>query len=182
MLSALDADRTSFLPWLHWVSNDNRTSQECASSIERQREKRERIDPPADDFTLGVFDRNSGLALGGTGLHRLNLASHEAEIGYWIRADRRRSGLCTEAVAGLISWAFTPQSRGGWGLRRLHIRCASSNHASRRVPQKLNLRHEATLVADRWVDSIGWDDTLVWGVLVHEWNIELRAVEPLQAT
>ena len=42
----------------------------------------------------------------------------------------RRRGLCSEAVAGLLSWAFRPQRDGGWGFRRVHIRCAGNNLAS----------------------------------------------------
>lgn len=170
MRAALDVDRESFEPWLPWTSSDNRTDEECVAAIERQREKRERVDPPADDFTLGIFDATTGEALGGTGLHRIVHAAHEGEIGYWMRADRRRQGLCSEAVAALITWAFAPQSEGGWGLRRIHIRCAGANHASRRVAEALGLAHEATLRQERWVRTRGWDDTIVFGVLRDEWR------------
>ncbi|MBX3404436.1 MAG: GNAT family N-acetyltransferase [Phycisphaeraceae bacterium] len=170
MLAAIDIDRGAFLPWLPWVREDNRTVEECASAIERQRGKRERTDPPADDFTIAIFERASGAVIGGTGLHRVNHAAHEAEIGYWVRADRRREGLCAEAVAGLITWAFARAEAGGWGLRRIHIRCAGGNEASQRVPTKLGLRMEGRLRKDRWVDGRGWDDTLIWGVLVGEWD------------
>lgn len=187
MLDALNADRASFLPWLPWVLADNRTLDECSAAIERFRIKADRQDPPADDFVIGIFDRASGLPLGGTGLHRIVHAWHEAEIGYWIRPDRRAQGLCTEAVAGLISWAFTPHERGGWGLRRLHIRCAGRNAASQRVPAKLGLRHEARLVRERWTDGLnspipsGWDDTLVWGVVTEEWDIPNARLRPQPA-
>lgn len=178
MLAAIDSDRASFLPWLPWTAVDNRTVDECSAAIERMRLRRERSDPPADDFTIGIFERSTGLPMGGTGLHRILHAWHEAEIGYWIRSDRRAQGLCTEAVAGLITWAFTPQDAGGWGLRRIHIRCAGRNLASQRVPRKLGLREEARLVQERWVDGVGWDDTLVWGVLAEDWNRSRAAASP----
>lgn len=169
MFDAVEVDRPSFLPWLLWPRVDNRTVDECRAAIERQRTKRERTEPVADDFTIGIFDRSTGAVVGGTGLHRVIHRAHEAEIGYWIRPDRRRNGLCAEATAGLISWGFTAQSDGGWGLHRLHIRCAGSNQSSQRVPRKLNLREEARLVKERWTEGYGWDDTLVWGVVRHEW-------------
>ncbi len=172
MFAAIEVDRNSFAPWLPWTALDNRTVEECAAAIERMREKRERAEPAADDFAIGVFDRATGDAIGGTGFHRCIAAAHEGEIGYWIRPDRRRQGLCAEAVAHAISWGFTPQARGGWGFRRLHIRCAASNHASRGVPQKLGLRREATLVAERWVPTYGWEDSCVWGVLASEWDCQ----------
>lgn len=171
MLAAINVERDSFLPWLPWVRVDNRTVEECVSAIERMRAKRERAEPPADDFTIGIFERSTGLPLGGTGLHRIQHEWHEAEIGYWVRSDWRGRGVCTEAVAGLISWAMMEQARGGWGLRRIHIRCSAQNAASQRVPRKLGLREEARLVGERWTVGAGWDDTLVWGVLREEWDV-----------
>jgi RimJ/RimL family protein N-acetyltransferase len=70
----------------------------------------------------------------------------------------------------MISWAFGAPEAGGWGFRRIHIRCAERNLASRRVPQKLGLTQEATLRAHRWAPEHGWVDTLAWGVLAEEWD------------
>lgn len=178
MLEALDIDRSAYWPWLPWTRADNQNLAQCIYVIERMRRDRERINPPADDFTLGIFDRATGAVLGGTGLHRIHHPSHQAEIGYWMRPDRRRQGLTTEAVAGLISWAFTPTTRGGWGLRRIEILCAAANAASQAVPMKLGLRREIHLRAHRWVEGIGWNDTLGWGVLAEEWDAERRRLRP----
>lgn len=170
LFEAIDIDRGSFLPWLAWVRTDNGSVGDCLATIDRMRSRRTRMEPIADDFTLGIFDAATGGVLGGTGLHRVVHAAHEGEIGYWVRPDRRGQGICTRAVAALLSWSFTPQGEGGWGLRRVHIRCAARNAASQRVPRKLGLREEARLVEERWVDTVGWDDTLVWGVLDREWD------------
>ncbi|MDZ4829577.1 MAG: GNAT family protein [Phycisphaerae bacterium] len=173
LVAALDEDRASFMPWLPWVPIDNRTIVEAHFNIERFR--RERIDGPKDNFVIGIIDRATGHVVGGTGLHRMNLATHEAEIGYWTRPSRRGQGLCTEATEHLIDWAFAPQAAGGWGLRRLQIYCAARNHASRRVPEKLNLRRESDRRADRWLDGIGWSDTLGWGVTADERSDRTRS-------
>jgi len=172
MFEALSIDRSSFLPWLPFVENDNRTVEECGAAIERFRGERERIDPPAVDFVIAIFDAPSGEVVGSTGVTRIVRAAHEGEIGYWIRADRRRQGLCQEAVAALVTWAFRTPADGGWGLRRIHIRCAGRNVPSATVPRRLGFVHEATLRKDRWVNGIGWDDTLVFGMLRDEWRGE----------
>lgn len=177
LFEAIDIDRESFLPWLGWVRTDNRSVEDCMATIVRMRSRRTRMEPMADDFTLGIFDAATGDALGGTGLHRVVHSAHEGEIGYWVRPDRRGEGICTSTVAALLSWAFTAQGDGGWGLRRVHIRCAASNRASQRVPRKLGLREEARLVQERWVDTVGWDDTLVWGVLESDWGIARGALK-----
>lgn len=179
LFDSIDADRASFLPWLPWVKTDNRSVKDCLTTIDRMFARRTRMEPAADDFTLGIFDARTGEALGGTGLHRIVHSAHEGEIGYWVRPDRRGEGICGRAVAALLSWAFTAQGDGGWGLRRVHVRCAASNVASQRVPRKLGLREEARLVQERWVDTIGWDDTLVWGVLEQEWDVARARLKQL---
>lgn len=173
MFEMFETSRAGLLPWLPFVKDEHRCVEESTFHIERM--ARNRRDSPGVDYTMGIFDRATGRPVGGTGLHRINAAMHEAEIGYYIRTGRRGEGLCTEAVRGLISWAFQPPGTppfGGWGLRRLHVRCASGNLASQRVPRKLGLREEARLVAERWVEGLGWNDTLVWGVLAQEWDTE----------
>ncbi len=174
MLAAIEVDRSSLLPWLPWAAVDNRSVAECIYQIERMRRHGEAND---DNFVLGIFDRATGTPLGGTGLHRIHAESHQAEIGYWMRSDRRREGLCTKAVAHLISWAFRDPGDGGWGLRRLEIACASRNVASQRVPRKLGLVQEVTQRQHRFLPGIGWDDTLAWGVLREEWDIERHAMK-----
>lgn len=166
MLRALDEDRASYLPWLPWVSSDNLNLGQCIYRIEANRRARE----AGEDFTIGWFDRATGQVLGGSGFHRLDPASHTAEIGYWLRPDRRGAGLCTEAVAHMISWGFAAKLDGGWGFRRIVIYCAGGNTASARVCAKLGLRHEVQQLRARWVDGRGWEDTLGWGVLAEEWD------------
>jgi RimJ/RimL family protein N-acetyltransferase len=175
MLEALEVDRASFLPWLPWTLVDNRTVPECIFQIERNRRARE--EPAVDDVVLGLFDRATGAPVGGSGFHRMNHTTATAEIGYWVRADRRGEGLCTEAVRGLISWGFAPQGRGGWGFRRIVIFCAALNAASQRVPEKLGLRRELHGRLDRWVDGVGFCDTLGWGVLGEEWDERTGSVK-----
>lgn len=164
----ISTSRDSLLPWMPWALTDHLAPEQSVYYIEQCR--RTRSEKPGTDYGIGIFDRKTGRVLGGTGLHRFVPACHEAEIGYFVRADARNQGICTEATRGLISWALTPQDRGGWGLRRIHIRCAAKNVASQRVPRKIGLREEARLVQERWVPGIGWDDTLVWGVLADEWH------------
>jgi RimJ/RimL family protein N-acetyltransferase len=174
LFEAVSTSRPTLLPWLPWVNTEHHAVHESVYAIEKM--KRQREAPGTTDYTLAIIDRAGGGVVGGTGLHRIRPDAHEAEIGYWVRATLRGRGLCTEATAGLISWAFTPQHRGGWGLRRVHIRCAGANGASARVPEKLGLRPEARLVQERWVTGAGWQDTLVWGVLADEWDLERSAM------
>ena len=174
MHAAIEASRPGLLPWLPWALSDNRTLEECIYNIERFRREQEK--PTCDNFVMGIFDRATGEPLGGTGFHRLKPEQQQAEVGYWIRGDRRREGICTEAVRHLLSWGFAPQAGGGWGFRRVEIFCAAQNEASRGVPTKIGLRREYEAKQSRWIDGVGWEDTLGWGVLTHEWDRSRHAV------
>lgn len=176
MLEAVAAGRDSYFPWLPWVRTDNRSLEECVYSIIRFQKIRESASPVPDNFPIAIFDRATHQAIGGTGLHRIHHASHTAEIGYFIRPERRRQGLCAEAVAGLISWAFMPQPHG-WGLRRLEIFCAGRNESSQHVPTRLGLRKEVVQKQHRWIEGLGWDDTLGWGITSNEWDIDARSIK-----
>ncbi len=168
MLEGIEVDRASLAPWLPWALVDNRNVAECTFHIERGRRERE----AGTNFMMGWFDRATGAPIGGSGFHRVEPELATAEIGYWMRADRRRQGLCSEAVAHTLSWGFAPLERGGWGWRRITIYCAGGNGASRRVCEKLGLRQEVHQRRARWVDGVGWDDTLGWGVLAEEWDVD----------
>ena len=174
MFDAINLDRASLLPWLPWAATDNRTVAECHYTVERFR--REREGPAAVTFGLGIFDARDGSVTGGTSFHRVRPEMAEAEIGYWIRADRRGRGLCTEAVAALISWGFTPQGEG-WGFRRITMYCAEPNAASRGVARKLGLRQELHARGDRWVEGLGFCGSLGWGVLAEEWDTKAHRLK-----
>jgi ribosomal-protein-serine acetyltransferase len=167
---AVNHSRESLLPWIVWAKSGHRQLHDTIFFIENRRRATE--DPAAISFPIGIFDRTTGEVLGGTSFHAIHVASHESEIGYWIRGDRRGQGLCTESTRGMISWGFTPQSQGGWGFRRIHIKCADRNLASSAVPRKIGLNQELHARQERFVPDIGWVDTLGWGVLVDEWDVE----------
>ena len=88
------------------------------------------------------------------------------EIGYWIRSDETRQGLCTEAVAQVLQIAFEDL-----GLHRVTLRIAVGNGGSERVAEKLGFLQEGVLredvkIGDRWVDHT------MWGLLTSEWEVE----------
>ena len=123
---------------------------------------------------LGIFGRVAGgkgggqgprEVLGGTGFHRIRAEERSAEIGYWIRPDRHREGLATEAVGALVTSGFRTR-----GFRRLSIGCDGANVASRRVAERLGFRREAHEVGSRWSDERGWTDHLSFAVLGEEWD------------
>ena len=94
-----------------------------------------------EDFTMGVFDRQTGAYLGGTGLHTRQ-GPGVLEIGYWLAEDAQGKGLMTEAAAALARVAFSFAH-----APRVEIRCEPANERSRGVPQRLGFILEDTRMA-----------------------------------
>lgn len=172
LFRTIDAHRESLLPAMTWARTDHRYESDSIHYVDAARRAADR--PGCNDFPMGMFDRSSGEVVGGTGLHRIVSEVREAEVGYWVRGDRQGSGLCTEAVAGLLSAAFQPVASGGWGIRRVVIFAAAWNPASMRVCDKLGLRRESHLKHDRYLapeaGGPGYHDTYGYGVLASEWD------------
>lgn len=173
LFDVVTRSRSTMLPWLPWAASDHRSIEESIYNIEWFRRGRSNWDDAYMNiagYVVGAFEKSTGKLIGGTGLNRFTRSTHNAETGYWVDAALLRRGYCTEMTAGILSWAFTPQNAGGFGLRRVHIFAAANNIASCGVPRKLGLRQEIHTLKDRWVDGIGLCDTLGWGVLADEWD------------
>lgn len=97
------------------------------------------------DFTMGIFDRETGEYIGGTGYHTRQ-GPGVLEIGYWLAENRQGEGLMTEAAAALarvgISYAFAD---------RVEIRCELANGRSKNVARRIGFALEAVV-----------DDSEVW--------------------
>ncbi len=183
LFEATDASRETLLPWLPWASGENLDEAGALRCIRQFGADIERPDCP--EYVVGIFDRESGEVLGGTGLHHVRPEVHEAETGYWIRQDRRAAGLCTEAVGAWIGCALRSKDEGGWGLRRVVAHCSGPNEASARVCHKLGLRLETRARAARYLgeardrmEPVGYHDTLGFAVLADEWDHDRHRAKP----
>ena len=132
---AVEESRAHLSPWLPWVHN-YRSPDDARAFVMRARARwllRE-------DLTVGIFDRGSGGFLGGSGLHRINWALRNFEIGYWIRASAEGRGYVTEAVQLLTRLAFEDLQ-----ANRVEIRMEPENARSRKVAERLGFVLEGTL-------------------------------------
>lgn len=93
-----------------------------------------------EDLMLGLFLKQGGDFVGGSGLHRIDWSVPRFEIGYWLRTSCCGRGLMTEAVGAIAGFAFDVLS-----AQRVEIRCDSRNAPSRRVAERAGFSLEATL-------------------------------------
>ena len=182
LFRAVSEDRANLMPWMVWARTDHHTVEQStylAESFRRSAEK-----PDCSDYVMGIFERDSGALVGGTGLHRIDRGTRCAEIGYWVTSAARGQGLCTEAVGALVSSAMTPADDGGWGFRRIEIYNGSGNNASRRVCEKLGLRLEANRKQAGYLGpkgqdgAMGYHDVTGYAVLDFEWDYERNQAKP----
>ncbi len=124
------------------------------------------------DHTLGMFTRDGGELIGGTGLHVRSEPVDHVEIGYWIDAKREGEGLVTEAAAALTRVALELLRVPFVGI--VH---APTNSRSAAIPQRLGYERQPSCGSPTCTD--GGDS-----VVPVEWHAttEALATEPLAST
>jgi RimJ/RimL family protein N-acetyltransferase len=155
---AVDASVEHLRPWLPWAKNE---PEALDAKVERLRRFRADFDL-GNDFPYGIFPRDESTLLGGAGLHP-RVGPDALEIGYWIRADRVREGLATEAVAAIVRVAFEVHRVG-----RLEIHCDPVNVRSAAVARKLGFTHDATLRRRALRPDGSVRDTMIWSLFATE--------------
>lgn len=109
-----------------------------------------------------VAENLGGVLVGDIGLKRLDRAAAAAEVGYWTAPAARGRGYMTEAVGALCRWAYAEL-----GLRRVELRAAPANTASRRVAAKAGFRMEGVLRAAGYLHT-GPVDLVCYSRLVDD--------------
>jgi RimJ/RimL family protein N-acetyltransferase len=93
-----------------------------------------------EDLWLMVMLKDTGVIIGGSGLHRIDWDVPKFEIGYWLSTRYTGQGYMTEAVEAIANFAFEVLA-----ARRVEIRIDSNNHQSIAIPRRLCFTLEATL-------------------------------------
>ncbi|MFJ6604763.1 GNAT family N-acetyltransferase [Streptomyces lydicus] len=100
----------------------------------------------------------TGQPLGRIGLHRK--PDRAAEVGYWLAAHARGSGVMTEAVRTACRWGFSPE---GMGLRRILWHALVGNVGSRKVAERagFTIRSNTEILSWRGHPSEKWSGVLI---------------------
>lgn len=91
-----------------------------------------------EDLGLLILLKDGGTIIGGTGLHTLDWEVPKFEIGYWVRTGYEGQGYVTEAVLGVVDFAFRELN-----AERLEIQCDASNVRSAAVARRAGFVLEA---------------------------------------
>lgn len=157
------------LPWMPWARDAHHTIESTTKYVCEQALA---IANPAsfNNVGTGIFCKQTGRFLGGSGIHDVRRDTASCETGYWIRKGETGKGYAQEACRRTISWALEDQSRAGMGLRRVRIYCSNLNAPSAKLIANLGIRREVHQRDDYYIDGLGLSDRLGWGVLKDEWD------------
>ena len=145
-------------PWMPWADHAptaEEARENCSRAAQDFREGK--------DFRLHLFLKESGVFVGGSGLHRFDWSVPKFEIGYWIRQSYSGQGYVTEAVSWITKFALQ-----SLGAKRVEIRCSARNVKSSRIPERLGFTLEGTLHNyARHIDG-SLEDKCVYSRIVNE--------------
>jgi RimJ/RimL family protein N-acetyltransferase len=175
--AAIDASLDHLRPWMPWAAGE---PQDLQAKIGLLRHFRGQFDL-GRDFVYGVFRRDEGEVLGGTGLHaragtRASDSRDSLEIGYWIHAAHINQGLATEAAAALTRVAFQVHQ-----VDRVEIHCDPANLRSAAVPKKLGYVHEATLRRRTQTADGEHRDAMIWTLFAQAYPGSAAAAAEIEA-
>lgn len=160
MFEAVNESLATLMPWLPWAVK-HETPEDSELVCRRLTSKWH----SREDLTLGIFERETGAYLGGTGVHRMNWDIPSGEIGYWIRASAEGKGYVTEATRVVTDFGF-----GIIGFRRMFIRGSSQNVRSAAVPPRVGYVFEGTLRNSLVVATGELHDTFMYSMTDEEWR------------
>lgn len=157
------------LPWMPWAK-DNHNSLESTTKYICEQMLSLTNTETFNNVGTGIFCKQSGQFLGGSGVHDVRRDTASCETGYWIRKSQIGHGYAREACARTISWALAPQANAGLGLNRVRLYCSSENTHSTNLINTLGITQEVRQRQDYCIESLGVTDRLGWGVLADEWD------------
>jgi RimJ/RimL family protein N-acetyltransferase len=156
--AAIQESFDSLHQWMPWARTVPTLEQSEHFAREGAQHYRSR-----EDFPILLWERDTQLFIGASGLHPRDWSVPSFEIGYWVRSSREGQGYVTEAVKALTQVAFAILH-----AQRLIIRCDARNLRSARVAERAGYRLEATLRRELRAPDGSLRDTLQFVRLAGE--------------
>ena len=126
-----------FLEWVQADPDISITKSNMADAIARYHRKE-------GELRFIIVRKSDRRVLGCIGLMIRNLNIAYFEVGYWARSSESGKGYVSRAVKLIEQFATSE-----FNVKRLEIKMATINHASRRVAEKAGFSREATHEFDR---------------------------------
>lgn len=158
MNAAIRESINELKPWLPWADHipeiDESEAVACAA-YEKYKAK--------TDLMFRLLDKQTGMYIGGSGLHRIDWSVPAFEIGYWVRTSCAGQGYITEAVNAITEFAFEQL-----GAYRVCIKMNSLNIRSKMVAERAGFEFEGALRNDARMPDGSLRDTLIYSKIKRE--------------
>lgn len=153
---AVQSSRNDLKKWLQFAQKDQTLEETEANIREAYLKFLSR-----ENLRLHIFHRETGAFVGCTGLHRIDWAVPKFEIGYWIDSKQSGNGYMTEAVEGVMKFAFQRLK-----ANRVEVHCDAKNIKSRAIPERLGFKLEGIHYKDSIaIDSNELRDTCIYAIV-----------------
>jgi RimJ/RimL family protein N-acetyltransferase len=155
LFEAVDQSRERLRLWMEWVDGhaDLAYSEDYCRRMAAQWAERSVL-------LLGIWHRETGRYLGGTGLHDCDWSVPSFGTGYWIRDGEVGKGYVEEAVRLQVRFAFDVL-----GAERLWLTCDPLNERSRRIPEAIGFVIEGRLRNHMRPSDGALRDTLIYSLI-----------------
>jgi len=119
---------------------------------------------PGEWFQLALEARSAGTLVGDLALHINADEPREAEVGFTLAPAHQGQGYATEALTGLLDWAF-PTFR----LHRVIAVTDALNTSAAALLERVGMRREAHFVENVFFKG-AWGSEFAFAVLEREWT------------
>ena len=100
-------------------------------------------------IALFIIGRNDGVLMGAITLDNIRRGPNQtATMGYWIGSPYVREGFMSEAIVGLVNYAF-----GALDISRIESACLPENTPSRKLLEKCGFKYEGVAQAYIQIDG-----------------------------
>jgi ribosomal-protein-serine acetyltransferase len=157
IFAAVDRNREHLAPWLPWVEA-TQSPEDTLAFIRKSLEQFARH----EGFAAAIWRGEA--VIGCIGLHPINWANANVELGYWIASEHQGRGVIRAACRTAMRYCFEDL-----GLERVAIHCAEENRRSCAVAERLGFQYEGTLRHHHKLPR-GYVDIRVYSLLASEWE------------
>lgn len=158
LFNLTDRSRERLREWLPWV--DQIVEEQHSVNFIKNALKQ---GSDNGGFTAGIWVKDE--LAGVIGFHEIDWNNRSVSIGYWLGKNHEGQGLMSSACRALVDYALIKLD-----LNRVEIRCATGNHKSRGIPERLGFVLEG-IVREAERLPHGYVNHAVYGMLQSEWKL-----------
>ncbi|RXZ79530.1 N-acetyltransferase [Paenibacillaceae bacterium] len=145
-----------FQPW------GPNTEEQSQAFVQQIIDDSQRI--PRKRFVFAIVEQSSENMIGAGEFNIRSATNRSGEIAYIVHPDYWGKGIATEVAGLLVNFGFIECK-----LHRIYATCDPRNIGSSTVLSRTGMTQEGRLRDELRIKD-GWRDSLVFGILEHEWG------------